>query len=159
MIRFDRERFDDRLGAWAMAALVGSALGAVVHFVVTGRAYFFNSYPVGLADWLILVGSRGVFVWVSRTALARAGWGVALVAASAAAATAPIQAQATPGWWVEGAAIMLAGALVFAGLPPRHARTSTFAIAAIVLVSVTVARIVALRMLDDLLGTTVITVQ
>ena len=159
MIRFDRERFDDHVGAWVMAAFVGSALGTVVHFVATGRVYFFNSYPVGLVDWLLLVGSRGVFAFVSRTALARAGWGVALVAASAAAATAPIQAQATPGWWVEGAAIMLAGALVFAGLPPRHARPSTFGIAAIVLVSLAVARIVALRLLDDLLRTTVIRVQ
>lgn len=159
MIRFDRERFDDRLGAWAMAALVGSALGTVVHFVVTGRAYFFNSYPAALADWVILVGSRGVFVLVSRTALARVGWSVALVTAIAAAATAPIQAQATPGWWVEGAVIMLAGALVFAGLPPSHVRTSTFGIAAVVLAGVIVARIVALRMLDDLLRTTVIRVQ
>ena len=159
MIRFDRERFDDRLGAWAMAALVGSAVGTVVHSVVTGRAYFFNSYPVGLADWLILVGSRGVFVWVSRTALARAGWGVALVAASAAAATAPIQARRLQAGGFEGAAIMLAGGLVFAGLPPRHARRSTFGIAAIVLVSVIVVRIVALRMIDDLLSTTVIRVQ
>ena len=159
MIRFDRERFDERWGAWAMAALIGSTLGTVGHFAVTGRLYFFKSYPVGPADWLWLVGWHAVFIFLSRTPLGKAGWGLALAAATVSAATAPIQALATPGWWVEGAAILLAGALVFAGLPSRHVRLATFGVAAFVLVSASIARIVALRILDETLSTTVIKVQ
>ncbi len=156
-MRFDRERYDERLGAWAIAWLVGSAFGTIAHFAITGRVYYFNSYPVGLGGWAALLFTRGVFLLLSRAALAKAGWGLVVLAAAIAAATAPIQAAASSGWWVEGLAIVLAGVLVFLGLPLKARRVSTFLIASAVLVAATVARLVVLRQYD--LSTTVLRLE
>ncbi len=156
-MRFDRERYDERLGAWAIAWLVGSALGTIAHFATTGRVYYFNSYPVDLAGWAVLMFTRGIFLLLSRSALAKAGWGLVVLAAAVAATTAPIQAAASAGWWAEGLAIVLAGALVFLGLPLKSRRVPTFLVSGAVLVAATAARLVVLRQYD--LSTTVLRLE
>lgn len=146
MLGFDRDKFDERFGVWAMAALTGTVLGTVARMLFVGRTY--SVYGVSTGG-LGLVGAGGLFCVLSRGWRARLGWGF-VVAAATVAGVVPIGTLGRAGWWAQVLAT-LAGA-VLVGLGARLQR-SAVVIAAALLVATIAARVISLRWSEGILGT------
>ncbi len=149
MIQFNRERFDERFGVWAMAALSGSVLGTVTHLLMVGRHYNINVAPIGAVS---LIVASGFFCLLGRVRLARVGWGI-VVAAAVVAVVVPARTLGEAGWWAQVFAILVGAVLVGLGASRAKLQAPTAAIAAALLLASAVARVSSLRMLESILGT------